>query len=49
MIVLQAGAAQAKKRMDLSTLRGSINTGLTVEEIDAQLQKIRDEWERDIS
>ena len=48
VIVLQAGSDPTKETMDLSALKGSINTGLTVEEVDAQLQKIRSEWERDI-
>ncbi|MDX2247586.1 MAG: DUF2281 domain-containing protein [Bacteroidia bacterium] len=28
--------------------RGSLNSGLTVEEIDTQLKQLRDEWERPI-
>lgn len=29
--------------------RGSLNSGLSIEEIDAQLKQLRNEWERPIS
>ncbi len=35
-----------KKRF--SKYRGSLKSGLSVEEIDAQLTKLREEWERSI-
>ncbi len=33
----------------ISALRGSIQTGLTVDEIDAQFRELRNEWGRDFS
>ncbi len=36
------------KPKNLTQFRGSIKTGLTVEQIDQQLKEIRSEWERDI-
>ena len=41
--------APQRPKMDLTQLRGSIQTGLSVDEIDAQFKSIRDEWERDFS
>lgn len=45
----KTNGVQQSRKIDLSTLRGSIQTGLTVDEIDAQFRSIRDEWDRDIS
>jgi len=36
------------KKVKLSELRGSLKTGLTIEEIDVQLKTLRDEWEREL-
>ena len=41
-------AEPQKKPKNLSKYIGTINTGLTVEQIDEQLNSIRNEWERDI-
>jgi hypothetical protein len=38
-----------KTKIKISQLRGTLKTGLTVDEIDTQLKTIRNEWERDFS
>lgn len=52
VIVLQtqpsAGAVHSKKH-HFAKFRGSLKTGLSREELDLQLQKLRDEWERPLS
>jgi hypothetical protein len=33
----------------MSALRGTLNWGVTIEEVESQLKNLRDEWERDFS
>ena len=52
VIVLQTNPASRMTRRSkgrFSKFRGSLKTGLSIEELDAQLQKLRDEWERPLS
>lgn len=51
IIVLKASAsseAQKKKKGKYDRYFGVLKTGLTIEEIDAQLKLLREEWERPI-
>ncbi len=51
IIVLRASPtkpALPRKKGKFSKYRGILKTGLTIEEIDAQLKLLRDEWERPI-
>jgi len=51
IIVLKASSAKPavpRKKGRFSKYRGILKTGLTIEEIDAQLKQLRDEWERPI-
>ncbi len=41
--------AESRKKKYFGKYRGSLKTGLNVQEVDLQLQKLRDEWERPIS
>jgi hypothetical protein len=47
----QPSASQPKpnRKKRFGKYRGCLNTGLTVQEIDAQLLQLRNEWERPIS
>lgn len=47
--VFPPSPAVPRKKGKFSKYRGILKTGLTVEEIDAQLRQLRDEWERPIS
>lgn len=52
IIVLKASAinlAEPLKKGKFTRYCGILKTGLTIEEIDAQLKLLRDEWERPIS
>ena len=49
IIVLKTSAsppATARKKGKFDKYYGILKTGLTIEEIDAQLKLLRDEWER---
>jgi len=51
IIVLKASAtsrATPRKKGKFKKYRGILKTGLSIEEIDAQLKALRDEWERPI-
>jgi hypothetical protein len=41
-----AAPQQEPEKKRFSQYRGSLKSGLSVEEIDAQLNKLREEWER---
>jgi hypothetical protein len=43
-----AATPQPPEQKRFSKYRGSLKSGLSVEEIDAQLTKLREEWERSI-
>ncbi len=52
IIVLKASSssqAKPRKKGKFDKYFGILKTGLTVEEIDAQLKTLREEWERPIS
>ena len=38
-----------RKKKHFGKYRGSLKTGLSLEQMDVQLQQMRDEWERPIS
>jgi hypothetical protein len=38
-----------KEKFDYSQLYGSLNLGMSIDEIDKELKALRSEWERDIS
>jgi len=40
---------EQKPKKDFSKYWGSIQTGLTIDEIDSSLQQMRSEWDRDFS
>jgi hypothetical protein len=39
----------SEEAVDYEKLYGSLSSGLTIEQIDEQLQALRKEWQRDIS
>ena len=39
---------QKKPEIRIADLKGKMNLGLSIEDIDKQLKSLRDEWERDI-
>ena len=49
--ILRVKKDKTKKdtKTKISQLRGTLKTGLTVDEIDIELKNLRDEWERDFS
>lgn len=50
LIRLPKAASKRKttKKTGISALRGTLNWGVTVEEVESQLKSLRDEWERDL-
>ncbi len=51
IIVLKSSStsiAQPSKKGKFKKYRGILKTGLTIEEVDAQLKALREEWERPI-
>ena len=46
---LPANEPKPRRKKHFGKYRGSLKTGLSIEEIDAQLQQLRNEWERPIS
>jgi hypothetical protein len=53
LIILRADEKSStvvnEEAVDYEKLYGSLSSGLTVEQIDEQLQALRKEWQRDIS
>lgn len=52
VIILKSSSTSIHKRLKkgkFSKYRGILKTGLSIEEIDAQLKALREEWERPIS
>lgn len=51
LAILRVQNKKVKKipQLKISQLRGTLKTGLTVEEIDHELKNLRNEWERDFS
>lgn len=49
--ILRVKKDNSKKntKTKISQLRGTLNTGLTVDEIEIELKNLRNEWERDFS
>ena len=49
--ILRVQKSKEKKtiKIKISQLRGTLKTGLTINEIDQQLKTLRNEWERDFS
>ena len=41
--------SEKNTKTKISQLRGTLNTGLTVDEIEIELKNLRNEWERDFS
>ncbi len=46
---LQKNTIKKKPALKISQLRGTLKTGLTVDEIDHELKNLRNQWERDFS
>lgn len=44
-----ASKAETPTKTGISELYGTLNWGVTVEEVESQLTNLRDEWERDFS
>ena len=51
LIRLPKAASKQKtpKKTGISELYGTLNWGVTIEEVESQLKSLRDEWERDFS
>ena len=49
LIRLPKAASKRKisKKTGISELYGTLNWGVTIEEVESQLKSLRDEWERD--
>ena len=49
--ILHVKKEEVKKitKIKISDLRGTLKTGLTVDEIDQEFKNMRNEWERDFS
>lgn len=52
LIILKAAEEPAENvsepKVDFDAMYGSLKSGLTIEQIDAELKALRNEWERDI-